>query len=154
MRSATEVYEALAPAVLGYFRGARVRDPEDLTGDVFANVTRGLGRFHGDDAALRRWVFTIAHHRMVDEYRRAGRDVQVLTAEPPERAAPDPSAVIDEALTEALARLTDDQREVVLLRFAADLSLKDVATITGKRSGAVKMLQTRALDELRRILDS
>ena len=46
-----------------------MRDAEDLTGDVFVRVARNLHEFKGDSAALRRWVFTIAHHRLVDEYR-------------------------------------------------------------------------------------
>jgi RNA polymerase sigma-70 factor (ECF subfamily) len=48
--------------------------------------------------------------------------------------------------------LSDDQREVVVLRFVADLAVKDVARIVGKRQGAVKMLQARGLERLHELL--
>ncbi len=152
-RSPASVYEALAAAVLGYFRAQRMRDPEALTGDVFVAVTEKLTGFRGDDAALRRWVFTIAHHRRVDEIRRSVRQPELLdvAAESPPTVDPTP---IDPALVEALDRLTSDQREIVVLRYVADLSVADVAELTGKRSGAVKMLQARGLAALAAYLDS
>jgi RNA polymerase sigma-70 factor (ECF subfamily) len=143
-KTVSEVYELLAPQVLGYFRGRGARDPEALTGGVFVSVTTGLGTFRGDEAALRRWVFTIAHHRLVDEYRRSGRRNEFVVAEVPESAVADDQP-IDAAMLEALSSLTDEQREVVVLRFVADLPIRDVAKIVGKRAGAVKMLQARGL---------
>jgi RNA polymerase sigma factor (sigma-70 family) len=143
-RSAAEVYEELAPAVLGYLRSKGARDAEDLTGDVFVKVAEGLASFSGDPAALRRWVFTIAHNRLVDGYRREGRRSDAVAANPPDVTSVD-DAPIDPELVKALGELDDRQREVVVLRFVADLPLKDVAKIVGKRVGAVKMLQARGL---------
>lgn len=151
--TAEQAYEQLAPAVRGYFRGRGAGDPNDLTGDVFVSVTRGLGSFHGDADALRRWVFTIAHHRMVDEYRRAQHDQHVWMAEVPDAPHTDVTAG-DDDLTRALTMLSDDQREVVVLRFVADLAVKDVARIVGKRQGAVKMLQARGLERLHELLQA
>jgi RNA polymerase sigma factor (sigma-70 family) len=154
--TAEQAYERLAPGVRGYFRGRGAHDPDDLTGDVFVSVTRGLASFHGDADALRRWVFTIAHHRMVDEYRRASNDRHIWMADVPDAAhdaAQDATAAGDDDLTRALALLGDDQREVVVLRFVADLALKDVARIVGKRQGAVKMLQARGLERLHELLN-
>lgn len=145
--TAGEVYENLAPAVLGYFRGHGSRDAESLTGDVFVSVTEALGTFRGDQAALRRWVFTIAHHRLVDEFRRSGRAQEFSVSEVPESPTED-ALPIDPALMRALASLTEDQREVVVMRFVADLAVADVARIVGKRAGAVKMLQARGLAAL------
>lgn len=148
------MYEDVAPAVLGYFRAHRMRDPEALTGDVFVRVTEKLDTFSGDDDALRRWVFTIAHNRRVDEIRRASNRPEVLTdhewiAVADDGVDVDPlDRTIDPALLAALARLTADQRDVVVLRFVADLPLKVVAQIVGRRTGAVKMLQARALESL------
>lgn len=146
-RSPASVYEMLSTAVFGYFRAQRMRDPEDLTGDVFVAVTQKLSGFRGDDAALRRWVFTIAHHRRVDEIRRSARQPEILDDAPLESPSFDP-APIDPALVAALDRLTIEQRDVVVLRYLADLSIADVAKIIGKRPGAVKMLQARGLDAL------
>ena len=152
-RSAASVYAELAPAVLGYFRAQRMHDPEALTGDVFVAVTEQLGRFRGDDDALRRWVFTIAHHRRVDEIRRSGRRPEVLTDAPSSRPVHD-AEPFDPALVAALERLTPEQREVVVLRYLADLPLKAVAAITDRRVGAVKMLQARGLAALAEALDT
>lgn len=127
VRTAAAAYEAWAPAVAGYFRAHRIRDAEDLTGDVFVNVATGISKFRGDDDAFRRWVFTIAHHRLIDEYRRVGRSAETTMAEVPEVPALQ-TPLVDEGLIAALATLTDEQRQVVTLRFLADLSLRDVAS--------------------------
>jgi RNA polymerase sigma-70 factor (ECF subfamily) len=149
---AGEVYRQLAPAVLGYLRAQRAIEPEDLLGEVFLQVARDLPRFSGDDDALRRWVFTIAHHRLIDDRRRRARRPQLADGEVPEAAAPELADAVDPALLAALDRLTADQREVVLLRFVADLPLEAVAKLTKRNVGAVKALQHRALEQLGRIL--
>lgn len=150
-RSPAAVYEQLAPAVLGFFRSHHVRDPEALTGDVFVAVTEKLRTFRGDDAALRRWVFTIAHRRRVDEIRRSGRRPETLVDDP----EPPPSTdrlPFDPDLAHALEALTPDQREVLVLRYVADLPIAAVAAITGRTQGAVKMLQARGLEAMAGIL--
>jgi RNA polymerase sigma-70 factor, ECF subfamily len=68
-----EIYRALAPSVVGYLRGAGAPDPENVAGDVFVGIIRGLPRFAGDGDALRTWAFTIAHRRLVDDRRRRRR---------------------------------------------------------------------------------
>ena len=152
-RAADEVYTLFAPAVLGYFRGHGVRDADDLTGDVFVKVTENLSRFRGNDAALRRWVFTIAHHRMVDEFRRAGRSSCTVEFDENRRAVSEIDP-LDAVLVRAISELTAEQREVIVLRFVADLSLDDVAKITGRRTGAVKMAQARGLTALQTALSA
>ena len=147
-----EVYRALAPAVLGYVRSQGAPEPEDLLGEIFLQVVRDLPRFRGDDAALRRWVFTIAHPRIVDARRQVARRPAVAGEAVPELAAPLPPDPFDPALARALGRLTADQREVLALRFVADLPIDTVAALTGRKTNAVKALQHRALDALARIL--
>jgi RNA polymerase sigma-70 factor (ECF subfamily) len=150
---AAEAYRTLAPAVLGYLRSQRVRDADDVLGEVFLHVARDIRRFSGDDAALRRWVFSIAHNRAMDDHRRAARDRSTLEEDlgessvAPEDGPPDP---FDAELVGALDQLSPDQRDVVVLRFVADLPLETVAKITGRRVGAVKALQHRALENLRK----
>lgn len=148
---AGDAYRLLAPAVLGYLRGQGVEDPEDLMGEVFFQVSRSIGTFRGDTEDLRRWVFTIARNRAIDDRRRRARRPAVADAEVPDRATP-PVDLVDPDLVDALAVLTPDQREVIGLRFVADLSLDDVAAITDRPVGAVKSMQHRALARLGRIL--
>ena len=153
MSPAEEAYRALAPAVLGYLRAQRAPEPEDILGEVFLQVARDLPRFKGDDDALRRWVFSIAHNRLLDARRRLGRRPQVVDRAVPEQVAVPPPDQLDPDLVSALDRLTPEQREVVVLRFVADLPLADVARITRRRVGAVKAMQHRALEALSQLLD-
>jgi RNA polymerase sigma-70 factor (ECF subfamily) len=150
-----DVYLELAPAVLGYLRGRGVDDPENLLGEVFLQVVRDIPRFRGDDRALRRWVFSIAHNRLVDHHRRGLRR-PVANREPPDRPGGlDPAAraaALDTELLDALLTLTPAQRDVVVLRFIADLPTGDVARITRRRPGAVRALQLRGLCRLRELL--
>jgi RNA polymerase sigma-70 factor (ECF subfamily) len=76
----------------------------------------------------------------------------VLDRELPDTAAPPPAEALDPELVAALALLTDNQREVIALRFVADLPLEDVAKLTKRTVGAVKALQHRGLATLGRIL--
>jgi RNA polymerase sigma-70 factor (ECF subfamily) len=151
---AEEIYRALAPAVLGYLRAQRAPEPEDVLGEVFLQVARDLPKFRGDDDALRRWVFAIAHNRLLDARRRVARRPVTADRPVPEQVAPPPDDALDPDLVEALDDLTPDQREVVVLRFVADLSLADVAQLTRRRVGAVKALQHRALETLGRRLST
>ena len=145
--------------VLGYLRANGAPDPDDVLGETFLQVARDIARFEGEEAGFRSWIFTIAHHRLIDARRRSARRPVELTAEPPE-----PDEPADDAAQEALARigterlkeilesLSNDQRAVLLLRFVADLSVEDVARIVGKRPGAVKALQRRGLAAVKRLL--
>jgi RNA polymerase sigma-70 factor, ECF subfamily len=159
-RAQAVLYREYAPTVLGYARGSQARDPEDVTSEVFVAVVRGLAGFDGDEPAFRSWLFTIAHHRVVDERRGRARRTEDAT-DPVELAGrtaawstPDDAALVDPVasahLRAALESLTDEQREVVLLRILADLPIAEVAELLGKNEGAVKMLQRRALAALAR----
>lgn len=153
------LYASLAPTVAGYLRAQGAAEPDDLTGEVFLQVVAGLERFAGDEAQFRAWVFTIAHRRLVDERRRrARRPVRALPPDEVERAAgaggdvhDDALATLDrEAVRAAIDGLPGDQRTVLLLRILGDLTVDDVARLLGKRTGAVKALQRRALRRVER----
>lgn len=150
---AGDLYRSLGSAVLGYLRAQRLPDPENVLGEVFLQVARDVDSFDGDEAAVRRWVFTIAHNRIIDDVRRRSRRPQLSDQPVPERASPPPQDPIDEELANAVAQLTPEQREVIGLRFIADLPLEVVAEVTGRRIGAVKAMQHRALATLARLLD-
>lgn len=155
------LWEALAPAVTGYLRARGVPDPDDVASEVFLAAFRGVGRFSGDGRDFRAWLFTIAHHKGVDVLRRASSRYEVATEVVPDVGPPAPSA--EHAALDRLAegqtlrlldQLTEDQRAVLLLRVVADLSLTETADVLGKPVGAVKSLQHRALDRLRKSLSA
>lgn len=167
------LYRWLHPAVVGYLRGRAGDDAEDLAAETWLAVARGLRNFSGDEAAFRSWVFTIAHRRLVDHHRarsrrlptrslvadgRSGSPVEDgLSADPPGPDDPAAEAVAavtsDEAVRRIVALLPADQAEIVLLRVVAGLPVDDVARITGRRPGTVRVLQHRALRRLAERLD-
>jgi RNA polymerase sigma factor (sigma-70 family) len=156
----SQLYADVVPILIAYLRAQRLRDPEDVAGEVLLEVVRDLHRFTGDRQHFRSWVLAIAHHRLLDARRREQRRPSVPTAPHelgPTFAPDDPEAdalatVGFGALEPAMQTLTDDQRAVLLLRVIGDLSIAEVARITGKRSGAVKQLQRRAVEAMRRAL--
>ena len=151
------IYRDLAPAVRGYLRGHGATEPDDLVGEVFLGLVRELPRFSGDERDFRALVFTIAHRRVVDDLRRRSRR-PVVAVEPAIVAetagaggdvAEEAMASLDEAgVREAIDALPPDQRSVLLLRILGDLTIEQIAAATGKRPGAVKALQRRALKRL------
>lgn len=153
------LYESVAPGVRSYlsFRGSD--DPDGLVGDVFLAVAQGIGTFEGGADAFRSWVFSIAHARLVDERRKRARR-RTDSTDPSDLAGiPDQSNVEAEVLgrfsservIELFSVLSPDQRDVLVLRIVADLSLEETASILGKRVGAVKVLQHRGLSRLRKL---
>ena len=148
------LYRELAPPVRGYLRAHGAAEPDDLTGEVFLALVRELPRFEGDAQGLRALTFTIAHRRLVDEMRRRGRrpvtptepEVLAETAGAGGDVGEEAMAGIDDArVRAALEELPPDQRAVLLLRILGDLTIEEIARTIGKRPGAVKALQRRAL---------
>lgn len=156
------LWTVLAPAVAGYLTGRGIHDPDDVTSEVFLAAFHGMAGFRGDGAAFRTWLFTIAHHRSVDAVRRSARHPDLAasrsTYEPDLDLRTQPSAEdvvlsrLSADVMKALADLSDDQREVLLMRTVADLSLDQVAAATGRSVGAVKALQHRAVAAMQRQL--
>jgi RNA polymerase sigma-70 factor, ECF subfamily len=156
------IYDDLAGPLLGFLRGRGAPDPEDQLGETFLQIARNLAGFEGDEDGFRAWVFTIAHRRLVDALRhRSRRPVTVLADEHLEpladaiERAPDEIAGVVERIAQAgqleglLAHLTDEQREVLVLRFAADLDATSVGVITGRSTNAVAAITRRAIARLR-----
>lgn len=155
-----QLYRAMAGQVSSYLRWHRATDPDGLTNDVFAQVHRNLPRFTGDEQGFRSWVFTIAHHRMIDDRRRANR-MPLVDDDAGVEEHMGTGDVEDDVLAwlahdrvrDLLAVLSRDQREVLLLRIVADLPVEEVARILDKSEGAIKALQHRALNALRRHIE-
>jgi len=154
-----EIYRTYAPKVRGYAASQGVADPDDLVGEVFLQAVRNLPSFTGDENGFRSWLFTIAHRRVLDNRRRRRRRPEQLTGEPRDSATVPAAEDIaldvlgSDRLRSGLELLTMDQRRVLALRVVADLSVEEVARIIGKRRGAVKALQHRAIERLRHSLE-
>jgi RNA polymerase sigma-70 factor (ECF subfamily) len=155
----TTLFESLARPVVGYLRGRGVEDADGAANEVFLRVFARIAKFDGDEAHFRSWVFTVARNLAVDEQRaRQRRATCVAIDDCVARLAssgrePDQRIVEDESVHELLDTLSPDQRDVLLLRFVADLSIEETARALDRRAGAVKALQHRALDAIRRTLE-
>ena len=155
-----ELYDRYAPAVYAYLY-RRVGDAqlaEDMTGETFVRVLKAIRAKRSWHTSFRAWLYRIAHNVVVDEYRRRGKMSTVswsgwsmaVDGDDPD------SAMIErwtwEQIRQAISRLTEDQQQVLALRFGEQLSARHVAKVMGKSVGAVEALQHRALAALRRIL--
>ncbi|HET6953421.1 MAG TPA: RNA polymerase sigma factor [Acidimicrobiales bacterium] len=159
-RALAEIFRAYQPRLLRYLRAQEPGMADDLAAEVWLAVARGLGRFRGDEAGFRGWLFTIARHRLIEHRRRAARRrTEPLPDDrldrPIERGfGGDPAWLVMEQLgvqdtVEMLvAGLAPDQAEAVLLRVLGGFDVAEVARIMGRSPGSVRVLCHRALKRL------
>jgi RNA polymerase sigma-70 factor (ECF subfamily) len=150
------LYQASVQPIFRYIYH-RVNDThlaEDLTGDVFTRALKSMAAYQEQGKPFLAWLYRIAHARVVDYYRRSGRNPAEsdLEAEPiPVEDDLDQDVLRRQAAKElrtAIAELTDEQQQVVILRFIEGHRIEKVAQIMGKNGNAIKALQHRALRSL------
>lgn len=138
--------------LLRYLRARRTQSPDDVASQVWIDIARSIHRFEGDDDDFRRWLFTIAHRRSVDEVRREVRRTGLATRAADRVVAADTEHDHD-ALDRAIAlvsTLPDNLAAAVMLRVVNDLPVADVAAVLGTTEGNVRVLVHRGLLRLRR----
>jgi RNA polymerase sigma-70 factor, ECF subfamily len=152
-RAIGALYRELNPLLRRFF-AARARDAaDDLAQDTWLSVSESLAGFEGDERGFRSWFFTIAYRRLADHHRRASRlrettaDPDVLVAMAP-GVEQDDRASMEAALHDLVDGLSTDQADIVLLRVVVGLDVDQVAEIVGKRPGAVRVAQHRALRQI------
>jgi len=131
---------------------------EDLTAQVFLKAVEGLPNYEPSDRPFAAWLYRIAYARTVDHWRQQQRRREVVLDESLQAAGPQPEDwLVLEAewrtALDLLAQLTDDQQNVLILRFVGEMSLSEVAETLGKTVGAVKAAQHRALAALARLIE-
>src|SRR6266705_3255354 len=136
-----------------YARLGRAEDAEDLALDTMTRSLTRLDLFQDQGVAFSSWIYRIAHNATIDHYRRHGKVVLVSLEHAPALESADPSELAVEQLSNAdlhtaIRELTDEQQQVLILRFFQDLTAAQVASIMGKSVGAVQALQHRALGSL------
>ena len=153
------LYEAHSGPVTAFVRARVGADVDEIVNEIFVGVFTGLARFEGGEADCRAWIFRIARNKVNDHHRRGYRRVEQVPLGSDngdlDRQRHGPTFGLGNHggdLEAILQILTPDQREVILLRVLADLSIEHVAEILDKPPGAVKSLQHRAIETLRRHL--
>jgi RNA polymerase sigma-70 factor (ECF subfamily) len=151
-----ELWRTHHAAVLRYLRAKRIGSPEDVASQVWIDVARSIDRFEGDADGFRRWLFTIAHRRSVDEVRRAVRRADDVAVAPMTHDGADVEHEQNTALERAIelvSQLPDNLADAVMLRVVNDLSIADVAAVMGTSEGNVRVLVHRGVARLRRMMD-
>jgi RNA polymerase sigma factor (sigma-70 family) len=153
------IYRDLAGTVTGYLANRGAAEPEDLTSETFLQIARNISTFAGDESAFRSWVFVIAHRRLIDSRRARQRRPETVNLSATTGGAG--GDVEEEALSRlttvevqsAFEKLSESQRDVLALRIIGQLTLEETASVLGKRVGAVKAAQRRALLAVSQHLD-
>ena len=154
-----ELYGKYAGMILRYLY-ARVHDQEgaqDLTQEVFVRVIKGIGGFeYRGEKSFLGWLYTIANNVLIGQARRKRAistplDDNIEVVDP--RGQEAVLSIYDRvSLQQAIGQLTQDQQQVLTLKFFADMTNGEIATTIGRSEGAVKALQHRALQSLQQIL--
>jgi len=156
-----EVHDRYYPAIYRYiaYRVADVQVAEDLTSEVFTRLLSALRDRNAPQNTLRGWLYAVARRVVSDHHRKHFRrpQVELLDSVPSQDANPleiAEASMTRESLLTAIAELTEDQQQVIALRFGSEMPIQTVAETMGKTEGAVKQLQARALASLARRLST
>ena len=142
-----------------FYRLGDVKLAQDLTSEVFVRMVEKLDTFEPSGRPLLAWLYTIARNLVADDYRRNGKVTHLpldealtsgMHANPVRQAE---QSLLADCLRLVIEKLTEDQQQVILLKYVENQSNAQVARILGKTQGAVKSLQHRALASLRRALE-
>lgn len=160
-----EIYRRYANRIYRYLlsKTGNVALAEDLTSQVFVRLIERIGQYtiapRDNIAIFSAWLYRIAHNLMIDEIRKQQRqaninanDLQHLDTPQPSIAGEVERKLESEHLLKRLNALSEEQRQVILLRFVEQYSIAETARIMGKTEGAVKVLQYRAIKNLRTLL--
>lgn len=155
-----ELYELYCPKIysyIAYHLNGRAEAAEDLTEEVFMKALQNLSSFQFREVPFSSWLYRIAHNHLIDHIRSSKKQQSVALDDAEhllfEKDRLD-SRLDRHTLTTALAKITDDQRQIVLMRVVQGLSILETAKAVGKSEDSVKQLQSRGLKALKRVLES
>jgi RNA polymerase sigma-70 factor (ECF subfamily) len=155
-----EIYDGYSGKIYSYIyhRCGDASLAEDLAGDVFVRMLEAIRTDRAWQTSLQGWLYRIAHNLVIDHFRRASNrdgvelDERWMAAEMPTHSYE--VLFASNQLRLGMRFLTDEQQQVVVLKFVEGLANAEVAEILGKTEGAIKALQHRALTALRGIVET
>jgi RNA polymerase sigma-70 factor (ECF subfamily) len=141
-----------------YYRIGEVREAEDLTETIFVKVWQALPKFKLGKSSFRTWIYRVAHNTLVDHYRTKKEEFELPEDAPIKSSSPLPEEEViamerSEQISVAIRRLNPQHQEVLTLRFINEMSHEEAAKVMGKSTGAVRVLQYRALKALQQQLE-
>ncbi len=152
-----EYYDRLAGYAYAHIHSKA--DADDIAGEVFARALEALDRFEETGIPMHAWLFTIARNLIIDFERKKANAYSVpiedVDVESGSNPVTDTETKLElERVTEAFKHLTQEQQEVLRLRFFGELPSREVASLMEKSDGAVREMQREALGKLRLVLES
>lgn len=151
-----QIYTLVVDDLYGYVRGLCRDDAtaEDVTAEVFFKAWRSAARYRPGSNTYRRWLFTIARNEVRDYWRSRQATIPIDgDFQDAARQDPPPSAdALDSLVERGLGSLNESQRQVVVLRYYRNKSFEEIASLMGKREGAVRAQLMRALNRMRKVV--
>ena len=152
------LYDRFQPEIVRYL-AHRTGDPdiaEDLAQQVFLKAWQAILRYESRGVPFKAWLYRMAHNQMVDHFRSRRPTTDLEGIDPPEEAEAEAlvlTAETNAVLQAALEQLSEDHRQVLVLRFLMEKSAREISEIMGRKEVTVRGLQMRALQALRRQID-
>ena len=141
-----------------YYRVPNLADAEDITQEVFIKAWKAIDKYRYTGASFMAWLTTIAHNLIADHYRARKKLTSLGEAEASDNTAEaSPEAMVEVTLNRiyirnAIFKLKKEKQKVILMRFIDGFSYGEIAKVLNKSEGAVRVIQYRALNDLRRVL--
>lgn len=157
-----KLYDTYLPKIYRFvfLKTGRKQDAEDLTHQIFASAWENMSRYELKGFPFSSWLYRIANNAVIDYYR-TWKHYQSIDAVPEEIFAETTNleTKLDAAfdihiIKTALQKLEPDQQNILIMKFVDDLSNKEIAAVVGKSEGAVRVIQHRALKQLKQHVDA
>ena len=154
------LYDHYQPMIYRFvaIKVGRREDAEDITHQVFMSAWQNVSKYKYQGHPFSSWLYQIARNQVIDHYRAKKQETSIEQIDPeyfvlPATAQFDLATKLDfEKVRSGIAQLKPEYQDIIIMRFVEDLPLKDVATAIGKTEGAVKLMQHRAVKELKRVM--
>ena len=155
-----KLYDYYQPMIYRFvlIKVGRREEAEDITHQVFLRAWQNVRTYSHRGNPFGSWLYRIARNQIIDHYRSRKDDISLETIDVDslsfQTKQPDVSARIDmEKVMAAIHCLKPDYQDAVILRFVEDLSIKETAEVMHKTEGAIKLIQHRAIEELKKELN-
>jgi RNA polymerase sigma-70 factor, ECF subfamily len=142
-----------------YYKVSNRADTEDITQEVFIRAWKAIDKYQRTGIPFVAWLNTIAGHLVIDHYRKKKEAVNIddVADEIPDNQSPNPESLAEAnfrsaQVKEAVLKLKGDKQKVILMHFIDDLSYEETARALHKSEGAIRVIQHRALGDLKRLL--
>lgn len=142
-----------------FFKVGQKEEAEDLTHEVFLSAWQNIRSYKNRGFPFSSWLYQIARNRIIDYYRTRKSDIGLEEIDPEKFSVP-PSVYSTteeklelEKLINSIRKLKPEYQDVIIMRFIEDMPIKEVAAFFKKSEGAVKILQHRAIAELKKLIE-